>query len=106
MENLIDILSLEDFEKATQEKSIFMFTAGWCPDCVFVKPFIGQIVSDNPEFKFYKIDRDQFIDLCKDLDIMGIPSFVAYDKGVETGRFVSKLRKTKQEIQNFIDSVK
>lgn len=106
MDKLIDILSLEDFEKAKMEKSIFMFTASWCPDCVFVKPFIGQIVDDNPEFKFYKIDRDQFIDLCKDLDILGIPSFVAYDKGEETGRFVSKLRKTKQEIQDFINSVK
>lgn len=106
MDRLIDILSLEDFEKAIQEKSIFMFTASWCPDCVFVKPFIGELVDANPEFKFYKIDRDQFIDLCKDLDIMGIPSFVAYDKGEEIGRFVSKLRKTKAEIQSFIDSVK
>lgn len=88
------------------EKSIFMFTASWCPDCVFVKNFIGDIVKDNPEFKFYKIDRDQFIDLCKDLDILGIPSFVAYNNGDEIGRFVSKLRKTKQEIQDFIDSVK
>ena len=106
MENLVDILSLEDFEKAKMEKSIFMFTASWCPDCVFVKNFIGDIVKDNPEFKFYKIDRDQFIDLCKDLDILGIPSFVAYNNGDEIGRFVSKLRKTKQEIQDFIDSVK
>lgn len=106
MENLVDILSLEDFEKAKMEKSIFMFTASWCPDCVFVKNFIGDIVKDNPEFKFYKIDRDQFIDLCKDLDILGIPSFVAYNNGEEIGRFVSKLRKTKQEIQDFIDSVK
>lgn len=106
MGNLIDILSLEDFEKAKMNKSIFMFTASWCPDCTFIKPFMGQIVKDNPEFTFYKIDRDQFIDLCKDLDIMGIPSFVAYDQGNEIGRFVSKLRKTKKEIQDFIDSVK
>ncbi|MBS5114752.1 MAG: thioredoxin family protein [Erysipelotrichaceae bacterium] len=106
MDRLIDILSLEEFEKATQEKSIFMFTASWCPDCVFVKTFIGDIVDSNPEFKFYKIDRDNFIDLCKDLDILGIPSFVAYNNGEEIGRFVSKLRKTKVEVQNFIDSVK
>lgn len=106
MDKLIEILSLEDYENIIKEKSVIMFTAGWCPDCVFVKPFIGQIVDDNPEFKFYSIDRDKFIDLCKDLDIMGIPSFVAYNNGEEIGRFVSKLRKTKQEIQNFIDSVK
>ena len=38
------------------------------------------------------------IDLCVDLEILGIPSFIAYDKGEELSRFVSKLRKTKPEI--------
>ena len=45
------------------------------------------------------------IDLCKDLDIMGIPSFIGYDNGKETGRFVSKLRKTKDQIEAFIESL-
>lgn len=106
MDKLIEINSLEEFEKAKTGKTIFMFTASWCPDCVFVKPFIGDIVEANPEFKFYVINRDNFIDLCKSLDILGIPSFVAYDDDREIGRFVSKLRKTKEEIQAFIDGLK
>ena len=40
------------------------------------------------------------------LDILGIPSFVAYNDKEESGRFVSKLRKTKEEIQAFIDTLK
>jgi len=40
-----------------------------------------------------------------ELDILGIPSFVAFDQGKEIGRFVSKLRKTKEEIIDFIDSL-
>lgn len=106
MDKLIEINSLEEFENAKSGKTIFMFTASWCPDCVFVKPFIGDIVEANPEFKFYVINRDNFIDLCKSLDILGIPSFVAYDDDREIGRFVSKLRKTKEEIQAFIDGLK
>ncbi len=106
MDELTNILSLEDYEKAKQGKSIMLFTASWCPDCMFIKPFIGQLCKDNPEFDYYQVDRDQFIDLCKELDILGIPSFVAYENGEEKGRFVSKLRKTKDEIQAFIDSVK
>lgn len=106
MENFTEILSLEDYKKATQEKSIILFTASWCPDCMFIKPFIGTLCKENPEFTYYKVDRDNFVDLCKELDIMGIPSFVAYNEGQETGRFVSKLRKTKAEIQAFYDSVK
>ncbi len=83
-----------------------MFTADWCPDCMFVKPFIGDIVSANPEFKFYLVNRDNLLDLCKDLDVLGIPSFIAYKDSEEIGRFVSKLRKTKNEIQAFIDGLK
>lgn len=106
MDQFIEIHTLAEFDTATKDKSIFLFTAAWCPDCVFIKPFIGDIAKANPEFKYYMIDRDNMIDLCKDLDIMGIPSFVAFESGEETGRFVSKLRKTKEEIQQFINSMK
>ena len=106
MDKLIEIKSLEEFDKIRVGKTIIMFTAAWCPDCLFVKPFISEIVEANPEFKFYVVDRDEMLDLCKDLDILGIPSFVGYNDKEESGRFVSKLRKTKTEIQAFIDTLK
>lgn len=106
MDKLIEINSLEEFDQVRIGKTLFMFTADWCPDCMFVKPFIGEIVDNNPEFKFYVINRDNMIDLCKDLDILGIPSFVGFNDKEESGRFVSKLRKTKKEIQAFIDTLK
>ncbi|MFT9270602.1 MAG: thioredoxin family protein, partial [Lentilactobacillus hilgardii] len=37
--------------------------------------------------------------------VMGIPSFVAYDNGQEIGRFSNPDRKTKQEVEKFIDSL-
>lgn len=106
MDKLIEIKTLEEFDKIRSGKTIIMFTADWCPDCMFVKPFIGEIVDANPEFKFYVVNRDEMIDLCKDLDILGIPSFVGFNDKEETGRFVSKLRKTKEEIQAFINTLK
>ena len=102
----VKIPSLEEYEKAIQTKSIILFTASWCPDCMFIKPFIGNVVKKYPNFTFYSINRDYFIDLCQDLDILGIPSFVSYENGQETGRFVSKLRKTQEEIETFIQSIK
>ena len=39
------------------------------------------------------------------LQIMGIPSFVAYSKGEEIARFVSRLRKTKDEIDTFLSEL-
>jgi hypothetical protein len=52
------------------------------------------------------LDRDQFIDLCQQVDVYGIPSFIAYENGKELGRFVSKDRKTQEEIEAFISGLK
>ena len=58
------------------------------------------------DFSFYYVDRDEFIDLCVKLDVFGIPSFVAYNKGEETGRYVNKDRKTQEQIEEFIEGLK
>ena len=55
MDQLIEINSLEEYEKAIQTKSIILFTASWCPDCMFIKPFIGNVVKKYPNFTFYSI---------------------------------------------------
>ena len=39
-----------------------------------------------------------------ELDIFGIPSFLVFENGEEKGRFVSKDRKTKEEIESFLKS--
>ncbi len=105
MENLIEITNLEEYQKAIQGHSILVFSTTWCPDCHFLKTFIQQLVEDNPQWVFYYIDRDKMVDLCIELEIMGIPSFIAYDNGKELSRLVNKLRKTQDEIQAFIDKI-
>ena len=67
MENLA---SVEQFEQLKQQrKVVFKFTAGWCPDCHFIDPFMGEIEEKFNDFTFISVDRDQFIDLCIELDI-------------------------------------
>ena len=105
MDKFIEIKTVDDYKKAIQNKSILLFTANWCPDCMFIKPFIGEIVEQYQDYIFYSVNRDEMLELCQELDILGIPSFVAFDQGKEIGRFVSKLRKTKEEIIDFIDSL-
>ncbi len=107
MDTLIKITTLEEFEKASHSSNAMMvFSTTWCPDCHFLKTYIADLVEDNKEWTFYYIDRDELVDLCIDLEIMGIPSFVAYDNGNEVGRFVNKLRKTREEVQEFINNLK
>jgi thiol-disulfide isomerase/thioredoxin len=99
--------SVEQFESLKNSGShVFLFTAGWCPDCRFLEPFLPEIENEYKEYTFVSVDRDEFIDLCGELDIFGIPSFVVFKDGQELGRFVSKDRKTKEEVEEFMDSLK
>ena len=99
--------SLEEFESLKNGNLvIFEFTADWCPDCRFIDPFMPEVVEKFSDYTFVKVDRDKFLDLCIELGVIGIPSFVAYEKGNELGRFVSKDRKTQEEIENFITGLK
>ena len=45
------------------------------------------------------------MDLAIEWGIMGIPSFVTLENGKETGRLVNKLRKTKEEVSEFLKGV-
>lgn len=102
------IETIEQFEHAKQGQAMFVFSGNWCPDCMFLETFMQSIVEENTDWKFYYISRDNedVLPLFMDLNVFGIPSFVAYNLGEECGRFVSKNRKSKPEIQAFIDEVK
>jgi len=98
--------TIEQFGKLKEEERVmFMFTADWCADCKVIEPIMPRIEVDYPEYTFISVDRDEFLDLCIELGIMGIPSFIAYHSGVEAGRFVSKDRKTQGEIEEFINGL-
>lgn len=95
--------SLEEFTQLINEgMHVFMFSADWCPDCRVIEPILPEVEAKFQDFTFIYVDRDQFIDLCSELNVFGIPSFIAFKDGKELGRFVSKERKTQEEIENFI----
>ncbi|AIS60013.1 thioredoxin family protein [Listeria ivanovii] len=98
--------SIEQFNAIKVEgKSVFMFSADWCGDCKYIEPVMPEIEVENEDFAFYHVDRDAFIDLCADLGVFGIPSFLVFEDGMEVGRFVSKDRKTKEEINDFLAAI-
>ncbi|MDW0117065.1 thioredoxin family protein [Sporosarcina thermotolerans] len=98
--------SVEQFEELkVRERTMFMFSADWCPDCRVIEPILPGLEADYPEYEFVYVDRDEFIDVCQQLDVFGIPSFIAFHEGKEVGRFVSKDRKTREEIEEFINGL-
>lgn len=103
---MLKIVSEEQFQSAVdQDKpTAALFKAAWCKDCHYIDPFMPEIIrSYEPDLNFIELDRDRFPDLCEKLNILGIPSFIVFRNGQEIVRFVSKLRKTREEIERFLD---
>lgn len=92
-------------EQVKTGKTMLFFSATWCPDCAFIKPAMPEIEAEYPDYRFLAVDRDENIDLAVDLNVLGIPSFIAYNNGEEIGRFVNKDRKTKKEVETFINGL-
>lgn len=105
--NMKEITSIEEFEEVYQKEGvhIFTFSADWCADCRFIEAFIPALIEKYSKYHFYYLDRDRLMPICQRLMIMGIPSFVAIKDGKEIGRFVSKLRKTEDQIDQFLESL-
>lgn len=101
MERLPQLKEDQLIETIGNGKVVLFFTAGWCPDCRFIKPAMPEIERDFSDYTFYEVDRDENIDLAAELNVFGIPSFIVYDNGKEIGRFVNKDRKTKQQVEDF-----
>ena len=106
MEKLPQMQEEQLLEKISKGKYVLFFDAGWCPDCHFIKPAMPEIEKDFPEYTFIEVDRDENIDLAAELNIFGIPSFVVYSDGKEIGHFVNKDRKTKQQVEDFLNDLK
>ncbi|BDR56399.1 thioredoxin family protein [Xylocopilactobacillus apis] len=89
-----------------QGLNILVFTADWCGDCKFIKPFMPLVEKEYSQFNFIEIDIDQHKELAEKMSVKGIPSFIALNNGEEIGRFVNGDRKTKEEIDQFISGLK
>jgi thioredoxin-like negative regulator of GroEL len=89
---------------ASETPTVAVFKTTWCKDCHFIEPFMPEVEQAYADrLNFIQIDRDELPELCAELNILGIPSFIAFREGEELIRFVSKLRKTREEIEQFLD---
>ncbi|UVI31728.1 thioredoxin family protein [Paenibacillus spongiae] len=103
---MVSIRTEEAFREAiaSEELTVAVFKTTWCKDCHFLDPFMPDVEQQyDGRIRFFQIDRDELPDLCSELNILGIPSFIAFRSGKEMIRFVSKLRKTREEIEQFLD---
>jgi len=103
---MITIGTEAEFREAISDRTptVAVFKTTWCKDCHFIEPFMPDVEKKYADrFRFVAVDRDQLPDLCVELNVLGIPSFILFKQGRELIRFVSKLRKTREEIEQFLD---
>jgi thiol-disulfide isomerase/thioredoxin len=84
--------------------TVAVFKTTWCKDCHYITPFMPEVEKQyEGRLNFIVVDRDDLPELCSEYNILGIPSFIVFRKGEEITRFVSKLRKSREEIEQFLD---
>ncbi len=102
----LDSVAAFDETIASSKPTVALFKADWCKDCVYIDPFMPDVAEKYADkITFLVVDRDAFPELGERYNILGIPSFVAFHEGRETITFISKLRKTREEIEGFLDRV-
>lgn len=100
------ITSEAEFQVSIQSPrlTVAVFKADWCGDCKFIDPFMPEVESKyEGRLTLAEVDVDKVGDVSQQQNIMGIPSFVAYTDGRELVRFVNKFRKSREEIESFLD---
>jgi thioredoxin 1 len=87
-------------------KTIYYFTADWCPPCKKTRPIVEELNRDQTRAKFQIIDADFEIDLVKQFGISSIPTFILFDNGVEKKRAVgAQTREQLLELINYEEVV-
>lgn len=83
---------------------VAVFKTTWCKDCHYLDRFMPEVVREYANrLTFFEVDRDELPEICEQYNILGIPSFIVFREGKELDRLVSKLRKTRDEVEQFLN---
>ncbi|MDF9763194.1 thioredoxin-like negative regulator of GroEL [Peribacillus simplex] len=103
-----EIKTKKEFDEAISSTKpvVAKFYVEWCPDCQNTNLFMPIVEEAYKEkIDMIAVNRDHFPELLEMLDVDGIPSFIAFQEGKELNRFVSKLGKSQEEVEQFLNQI-
>ncbi|WP_322924827.1 thioredoxin family protein [Paenibacillus campi] len=89
-----------------QDYTVIKFDTNWCPDCRTLDRFIGDIIEQNPEKRFFAMDAEKFQDVAEQNEVRGIPSLLVYRGGEKIAHLHSKFAKTPTEVSQYLAEFK
>jgi thioredoxin-like negative regulator of GroEL len=88
-------------------RKVVEFTTTWCGDCKRIAPDLPEITQAFADtFQFAEIDADNDQEIAQQFNVKGIPTFIVFEEGKEVGRLPSRDAKTKEQVMEFLDSIK
>ena len=98
--------SLKSYEETINKPGVtfVVFISEWCPDCHVADRFMPHLETMYPDFNVIRVNRESLPQLSNHLNIYGVPSFLLYKNGTLIGQFISRSRKSFDEVKSFIES--
>ncbi|KUP05613.1 thioredoxin [Bacillus coahuilensis m2-6] len=89
----------------SSEPVIIKFFADWCPDCKRMDMFIGEIIDEYNQYKWYELNKDELPEIADKNEVMGIPSLLVYQDGKKIAHLHSANAKTPEQVSEFLNEL-
>ncbi|WP_373895099.1 thioredoxin family protein [Virgibacillus natechei] len=87
---------------SSDEPVIVKFFADWCPDCKRMNMFIGDVMDEFNNYKWYEVNSDEVSGLAEKYDVMGIPSILIFKDGEKLAHQHSADTKSPESVSEFL----
>lgn len=85
----IDYQMFQD-EVKKADKALIKFGAEWCGHCKNMAPTIKELSNEYPDIPFYEVDSDEQMDICRELKVMSLPTFIIMKNGEEVKKLIGE----------------
>ncbi len=96
----MELLNKENFDEKTKEGKVLVdLFANWCGPCKMLSPILEEL-SNEVDYKFYKVDVDEEQDIAVKFGVMSIPTLLIFEDGELKEKLVGF--KTKEELEKVL----
>ncbi len=90
---------------ASDQLTVIKYYTTWCPDCKNLDRFIGEIIEEHQDKRWYELDAEELQPIAEENDVRGIPSLLVYRSGEKVAHLHSKFAKTPEQVKEYLASI-